>query len=260
MNGLTRFVFFPVIIAAFFAIYSFTPSPLYFPGNRYLNSTANLIAPYSEWSIFSNVLSAVPLSFSESKKPLYDSLHLDMVGLSRGVFEMALRGMEKLKNTSLLQTDILSIIDFSKASTEKRLFVIDLDNVELLYNTWVAHGRNSGEVMANSFSNKPRSQKSSLGFYITGPAYRGTNGYSLKLLGMEKGINNNALKRAIVIHGADYVNTEYIQSQGYIGRSQGCPAVAPALCRPIINTIKEGSCLFIYHPTSVYLTRSTMIR
>jgi hypothetical protein len=199
-------------------------------------------------------------TFSESKKYVFDSLHLDDAGLSRKVFDMALRGMEKLKKASRVQSNILTIADFSKSSTEKRLFVIDLDNDELLFCTWVAHGRNSGTEWANSFSNKPRSRKSSLGFYVTGQTYNGSNGYSLKLLGMEQGINNNALARAIVLHGADYVNTDYISSQGYIGRSQGCPAVMPELAEPLIDSIKDGSCLFIYHPSPTYIKRSGLIR
>lgn len=251
----------PVTITAILSIYSFSPPSFYFSKTP-VSDIATSIA-VSEItggaSVFNNP-ATVPLSFSESKKYLYDTLKLEATGLSRIVFEMALRGMEKLKNANHLQADILSIADFSKSSTEKRLFVIDLDNGELVYNTWVAHGRNSGEAWASSFSNKPRSKKSSLGFYITGPAYQGTNGYSLKLAGMEKGFNSNALQRAIVVHGADYVNTDYINSQGYIGRSQGCPAVAPSVCRSLINTIKEGSCLFIYYPSPVYLKRSALIR
>lgn len=201
-----------------------------------------------------------PVSYSDSKKYVYDSLHLEESGLSRKVFEMALKGMEKLKKAKRLHSNILSIADFSKASIDKRLFVIDLDNDVLLFNTWVAHGRNSGKETANSFSNKPRSKKSSLGFYITGATYQGSNGYSLKLLGMEQGFNSNALQRAIVLHGADYVNEEYITSQGYIGRSQGCPAVNPEVNEPLINSIKDGSCLFIYHPSTLYIKRSTLLR
>lgn len=199
------------------------------------------------------------LSYADSKKGLYDSLQLEQSGLSRDVFEKALHGMEKLLRKNLIVTNILSIIDFSKPSTEKRLFVIDLDQSLLLFHTWVAHGHNSGKELANSFSNKPRSKKSSLGFYVTGATYRGSNGYSLKLQGLETGFNSNAFKRAIVVHGADYVNENYIQSQGYIGRSLGCPAVEPSISQALINTIKEGSCLFIYHPSPVYLKHSSLL-
>ena len=198
--------------------------------------------------------------FSSAHQYIYDSLNLEEIGLSRHVYELALKGMEKLQVAGKLQYNILSIVDFSKPSTDKRLYVIDLDQVSLLFHTWVAHGRNSGEEMARSFSNKPRSKKSSLGFYVTGQTYFGSNGYSLKLEGMENGINNNAHQRAIVIHGADYVNQRYIQSQGYIGRSQGCPAVMSSVSEPLINTIKEGTCLFIYHPTSTYTSRSAFLK
>jgi hypothetical protein len=181
------------------------------------------------------------------------------MGLSKKVFEMALKGMEKLMRSEKLQQRILSIADFSKPSNIKRLFVIDLDMEEILFHTWVAHGKNSGTNFANSFSNNPRSHKSSLGFFITSYTYNGSNGYSLKLDGVEPGINNNALKRGIVIHAADYVGEE-LAGSGLLGRSWGCPAVAPDVNEPLINTIKEGSCFFIYHPTPSYSYRSKVIR
>jgi hypothetical protein len=112
----------------------------------------------------------------------------------------------------------------------------------------VAHGLKSGKDMAKSFSNRQSSYKSSLGFYVTGEAYEGSTGYSLKLLGMDKGLNDKAMKRGIVMHGADYVSEDYIWSQGYIGRSWGCPAVALDVCHPLIDMVKEGTCLYIYHP------------
>lgn len=194
------------------------------------------------------------------KANLYDSLHLESFGLDREVFELALKGMSKLMESNQIHTNILSIADFSKPSTVKRLFVIDLDHAALLFNTWVAHGRNSGKETAQNFSNKPSSNKSSLGFYVTGEPYQGSNGYSLKLFGMEQGFNSNAFKRAIVIHGAGYVNPTLIESQGFIGRSQGCPAVLPELTKPLINTIKEGTCLFVYHPNPTYLSKSTLLK
>jgi len=200
-----------------------------------------------------------PPSLFESKKDLYTKLCLEDMGLSKKVFEMALKGMERLTRTDKLRQHILSIADFSKPSNVKRLFVIDLDLEEMLFHTWVAHGRNSGLTYATSFSNHPRSHKSSLGFYITGLSYNGSRGYSLKLDGVEPGINNNALKRGIVIHAAEYVGEEFAEN-GLIGRSWGCPAVAPDINAPLINTIKEGSCFFIYHPTSNYAYRSKMAR
>jgi len=191
---------------------------------------------------------------------VYDSLRLNLAGLNRRAFELAQQGYEKLKEQgALLNDNIISIIDFSLPSTEKRLYVVDLRNYQVLYKTYVAHGRNSGGLMANSFSNNASSNKSSLGFYKTLGTYMGKHGYSLKLQGLEKGINDNAYQRAIVMHGADYVNPGYIPKLGYIGRSQGCPAVSPQEATPIINAIKDGSCLFIYSPNSAYQHSSSIL-
>lgn len=201
-----------------------------------------------------------PALTAASFASVYDSLHLALTGLSREAFEYAKKGFDKLvAQGKLLNNSVISIVDFSQPSTRKRLYVIDLENYRLLYNTWVAHGRNSGREMATSFSNQESSYKSSPGFYVTRETYNGGHGYSLKLDGLEKGINDNAYNRAIVIHGAEYVNPSLIASQGYIGRSLGCPAVPVQLAKPIINTIKNGSCLFIYHPGSSYLQRSPVL-
>ena len=191
---------------------------------------------------------------------VYDSLNLSIDGINRKAFEFAQYGFERLKQQGIFLNDsIISIIDFSLPSTEKRLFVLDLKNYKLLFKTYVAHGRNSGKDIANSFSNKPRSYKSSLGFYRTLQTYFGSNGFSLKLQGLEKGINDNAFRRAIVMHGADYVSPSFAESQGYIGRSQGCPAVMSEEAPEIINTIKDGSCLFIYHPSADYRQHSSLL-
>lgn len=192
---------------------------------------------------------------------LYDSLRLGALGLTREACEMALRGWYYLAAMGKLTNDnIISIVDFSKPSSRKRLFVIDVAHYKLLYNTYVAHGMNSGKEYANQFSNTPESNKSSLGFYVTGNTYMGGNGYSLRLNGLEPGFNDNALRRDIVMHGADYVNENFIHSQGYIGRSWGCPAVAQQLTKPIINQIKNGTCMFVYAQNSQYLKRSPILR
>lgn len=198
--------------------------------------------------------------FNTNMISVYDSLMLNYAGLNRKAFDLALQGFEKLKKKGELLNDaIISIIDFSLPSSEKRLFVIDMKNYKLLVNTYVAHGRNSGKEFARSFSNKPSSFKSSLGFYVTGDTYNGDNGYSLKLEGKEKGINDNADRRAIVMHGADYVNESFIQSQGYIGRSLGCPAVSKKEYKDVINLIKDRTCLFIYSPDKSYLSLSPVL-
>jgi len=217
-------------------------------GDRLFSDTSATPAHGAEYFSITNKLS------------VYDSLHLKQIGLSKKVFTMALRGMAKLVKTRHIKDNLLAIVDFSQPSVNKRLYVIDLNNYQLLYNTYVAHGRKTGKITATSFSNKNESNKSSLGFYVTGNAYLGSNGYSLKLQGVEKGINDGAMRRGIVIHGADYVSEGFIESQGYIGRSWGCPAVAPDISEPLIDLLKEGSCLFIYHPTTAYTSRSAMLK
>jgi hypothetical protein len=194
-----------------------------------------------------------------SLRSVYDSLQLNLRGLSNEAFEYAKKGMAKLvEEGKLLNDSIISIIDFSQPSNQKRLFILDLRNYKVLFHTLVAHGRNTGREWATSFSNQNESYKSSPGFYITRETYEGKNGYSLKLAGIEQGINDNAYERGIVMHGADYVSGELAAAQGYIGRSQGCPAVPPTVNRPIINTIKNGTCLFIYHPA--YVSRSRVLQ
>jgi hypothetical protein len=188
---------------------------------------------------------------------VYDSLKLDMYGLSRQVYNYAIAGLNSLQQTGrILNNDIISIIDFSKPSYLKRLYIIDLSNYKLLFNTYVAHGMNSGKQMALSFSNLPQSYKSSLGFYTTLNTYQGKHGYSLQLQGVEPGINDKAFDRDIVIHGATYVNEQIIRLQGYLGRSQGCPAIPEKLHKPIIDKIKNGTCLFIYGADKKYFSQS----
>jgi hypothetical protein len=199
--------------------------------------------------------------FSMSNKlSVYDSLHLQEAGLSKKVFTLALKGMARLVKTRHIKDNLLTIVDYSQPSNKKRLYVVDLENYQLLFNTYVAHGMKTGKVKAQYFSNKPASNKSSLGFYVTGPEYQGSNGRSLRLVGVEKGINDYAMKRGIVVHGADYVNEYLIATQGYIGRSWGCPAVAPEVSDALIDVLKEGSCMFIYHPTPSYREKSQLLR
>ncbi len=204
---------------------------------------------------------AAALATVSAAEMLYGQLALDSLGLSREAFQYALQGHENLQKAGkLANEDILSIVDFSLPSTKKRLFVIDLASGQLLFNTLVSHGRNSGREMATNFSNAPESFKSSLGFYITGSTYRGAHGYSLRLEGEEQGINDNAMERGIVMHAADYVNEKLGRVQGYIGRSLGCPAVPVSLHKKIIGKIRNGSCLFIYSPNQQYLSASRMIQ
>jgi hypothetical protein len=192
---------------------------------------------------------------------LYDSLDLDGLGLSKEAFNLALTGYQTLLEAGKVQKDnILTIIDFSLPSSQKRLFVIDLSTGALLFNTFVSHGRNSGTALASKFSNAFNSFKSSLGFYTTGSPYSGKHGYSLRLEGQEAGINDNAMERGIVMHSADYVNERTIHQMGYLGRSQGCPAIPEALKKPIIETIRNGSCLFVYSPDKSYTAHSKLLQ
>ena len=165
-------------------------------------------------------------------------------------FNLALEGFNLLKEKGVFQKNILTIVDFSLSSNNKRLWVIDLDKQEVLFQTLVAHGRNTGEEFANFFSNQAESFKSSLGFYATAEVYNGKHGLSLKLDGLEKGLNDKARDRAVVIHGADYVSESFIKQNKRLGRSQGCPAVPVEMNEKIINVIKDKSCLFIYHPSA----------
>ncbi len=173
---------------------------------------------------------------------------------------MALTGFEKLKNQGLVNNErYLTIVDFSKPSNEERLYIIDMYNKEMAIQTYVAHGRKSGTLFATHFSNKQSSNQSSLGFYVTGNTYFGKHGKSLELLGVEPGINDNAKQRAIVLHGANYVSNSFIKSSGYLGRSQGCPAVPNNQIEDIIDIIKGESCFFIYAPSKSYFSRSRLV-
>jgi hypothetical protein len=198
---------------------------------------------------------------AKSSSNLYTDLNLDNLGLTREAFDYALAGYNLLNAQGKIKNKkVLSIVDFSKPSSKKRLFVIDMNNGKLLFNTYVSHGRNSGREIANQFSNEAESNKSSLGFYVTGDTYMGKHGYSLRLLGEERGINDNANSRAIVMHSAAYVSEAAIRMQGFIGRSLGCPALPEGLNRPIIEKIKNGSCLFLYSPDKNYASHSTILR
>ena len=139
------------------------------------------------------------------------------------------------------------------------MYIIDIENHKLVFHTYVAHGLNSGEEFATKFSNIPESLQSSLGFYITSSTYSGEHGYSLRIIGVDPGFNDNALKRNIVLHGADYVNEARAKSGTFMGRSFGCPAVPLKEAAKIITTIKNGSCFFIYNPAKNYLNNSKIL-
>jgi hypothetical protein len=191
---------------------------------------------------------------------IYLDMDLEDSGLSHKAFEAAWIGYYKLKKKGLLKkTNILSICDFSQSSSNQRMYVIDVRNRRVLYRTYVAHGINSGEEFATSFSNKMESCKSSLGFFVTSGVYTGVNGISLRIDGVDKGFNDNARKRAIVIHGANYVSQRVLHKYGVMGTTFGCPAIPEEMTTQIIPVVKNGSCFFIYYPSKKYMAQSTIL-
>jgi len=193
-------------------------------------------------------------------KVMYDTLQLAAIGLSEKAFDYAYKGYQRLvKKQRLANPGILAICDFSQPSNKKRLYVLDLANNRVLLTSYVAHGRGSGAEYAMRFSNRSRSHQSSLGFYTTSSIYYGEHGLSLRLQGLEPGFNNLAMKRNIVVHGATYISDDYLNTNKYMGRSYGCPAVPEDECAEIIELIKNGSCFFIYHPTKKYLQTSKIL-
>ena len=220
---------------------------------------ANTSAPVAESKlIITPAKTAVP-AVSE-KSDCYTTWNLTAAGLSKEAFDCAMKGYELLLQKNILhKTTVLTIVDYSLPSTQKRLYVLDMNEGRILFNSLAAHGRNSGLMYASVFSNQPSSLKTSLGFFVTGNTYTGSNGYSLKLNGCEKGINDKAMERAIVMHGADYVNEDFIQQNGYLGRSHGCPALPQSISKKVIDVIKGGSCVFLYHPAKNYITHSKIL-
>ncbi len=209
---------------------------------------SGMVSPLGSSLIHEASESAV-VSETEACAGLYQSMDLEGV-VNWKAFRQAVAGYNKIAGR---KREVLTLIDFSKPSTEKRLFVFDMKNHELLFASLVSHGRNSGSNWATSFSNENGSYKSSLGFYLTESTYQGKNGYSLILNGLEKGINDHARQRAIVVHGAAYANPSVIKGGGRLGRSLGCPALPQNLARPIIDAIKDGSVMYIYAEKEDYL-------
>lgn len=202
----------------------------------------------------------MPAIYFQKAAALYDSLNLQKAGLEKDVFFKAYKGYLYLLSTGVVGNgQTLSIADLSQSSRNKRLYIIDLQNQKLLFNTYVSHGKNSGGEMATSFSNQKDSYKSVLGFLITSDTYSGRAGYSLRFQGMEAGINDQVSGRSIVVHGSRFVNEERAEERGKVGNSLGCPAVPMAQSRPIIDAIKGGSVYFIYHPDEFYNASSPVL-
>jgi hypothetical protein len=196
-------------------------------------------------------------NFEDSVSTLYTSIGLDKLGMNYDVFRYGMIGFYTLKQDGKISDrNLVSFIDFTKPSTEKRFYTVDLDSRTVKFHSLVSHGRNTGENMATAFSNKQHSNQSSLGFYITGETYVGSKGYSMRLDGADGIYNSNMRNRAVVMHDADYVSENWIKKYGRLGRSQGCPALPKGISRQVIDTIKDKTVIFAYYNDAQYLKSS----
>jgi hypothetical protein len=218
------------------------------------NSSKTVVVTKDSIADTTTTLETVSLS-----EQMYSDLHLKEVGLSRQALDFAVKGYQKLVDSGIVnKPQYLTIVDFSQSSRNKRFYILDMQNNELTWNTFVSHGKNSGVDMANSFSNAFNSEKSSLGFYVTKSTYSGKHGLSLRIKGLEHGFNDNAEARGVVVHGAAYVNSGRVHT-AYMGRSQGCPALPENEYAQVINIIKDGSVMFVYNPSDNYLQASSLL-
>ncbi|MFV8354805.1 murein L,D-transpeptidase catalytic domain family protein [Flavobacterium sp. XS1P32] len=238
-------------------IYNLFPAVLFFLFTISFNKTNSFEPTNPKPIVYTKTLKT---SVEGKISVAYSSLHSDKFDLPKlESFTEALKGYYSLKDKGLIKKDILTLVDFSLSSNSKRLWVINLATGDILFHSLVAHGRNTGDEFASNFSNAAESYKSSLGFYATGEIYNGKHGMSLKLDGLEKGVNDNARARGVVMHAADYVSNSFIRNNNRLGRSQGCPAVPVELSKEIITVIKDKSCFFIYHPSRVSKFRAESI-
>jgi hypothetical protein len=184
----------------------------------------------------------------------------DASGISPDVLQLAVRAAScAITSGTIQRPKTLTVIDYSLPSTDQRLWVFDVPSGRLLFNELVAHGRNTGENMATSFSDVTNSRQSSLGLFVARDTYVGSNGYSLRMDGLEPGFNGNAMERAIVMHGAPYVDARLAKQQGRIGRSWGCPALREAIARDVIDTVRGGGVIFSYYPDENWLNTSRFL-
>jgi len=181
-------------------------------------------------------------------------------GLKPQVFDLALKAASAAQKKGFGKNKILAVIDYSLPSTKKRLWIFDLKKEKLLFHELVAHGKGSGDNYAKKFSNTEGTLASSLGLFEAAETYQGKHGYTLKLKGLEKGFNDNAEKRSIVIHGAWYVTEAFWKKHGRLGRSWGCPALDKKVARQVIDTLKDGGLVFVYYPDNKWLSASEFLR
>lgn len=225
-----------------------------------LLSLCTFLVSVAAHAFFLGDLFTAPGAVNRSQHAETHILERQARGLDPKVLSLALKAYHAAKANGLDSKSVLTIIDFSKPSTEKRLWVIDMRNQKLAFNTLVAHGKNSGDNMTRYFSNAPGSKASSLGVFLTGNTYMGGNGYSLELHGLEKQFNDNAFARRVVIHGAPYVNEGLARRYGRIGRSWGCPALDEHIAPSVINYIKKGTLVFAYYPDKAWLRQSRFLK
>ncbi|MFN3234018.1 MAG: murein L,D-transpeptidase catalytic domain family protein [Gammaproteobacteria bacterium] len=173
--------------------------------------------------------------------------------------KLALTAYYHARANGLDRKEILTVVDFTHPSSEERLWVFDLKNDQLLFRTYVTHGKYTGSLYARHFSNRPGSEESSIGLFLTENPYYGHVGYAMRLAGLEPGINNNAERRAIVVHGAQYADAHYVAKYGRLGRSWGCFAVAAQEVHEIISVIKDGTLIFAYYPDQYWLSHSRFL-
>lgn len=196
------------------------------------------------------------MHFNQVAYNLYSHIQLQEAGLRFEVFNKALTGYYNMRhNNEVSGKPYITIVDFTKSSNEKRLWVVDVEKKELLHNTYVSHGRNSGEEFAETFSNKSESYMSSIGFYVTGNTYQGKHGLSLRLDGLDEGFNTNARDRCIVMHGAEYATEEFIEQAGRLGRSLGCPAIPMEEHEDVINVVKGGTTMYVHAANDKYTSQ-----
>ncbi|NLF52986.1 MAG: murein L,D-transpeptidase catalytic domain family protein [Thauera phenolivorans] len=206
-----------------------------------------------------SVISFPAQAGSPSSRALLDSLATAAPTLDRKVLDKAIAAMDCAVSNGLDAAERLAVIDFSRPSSEQRLWIFDLERRKLVLQDFVAHGQNSGDNFATRFSNNVGSHQTSLGLFRTQETYVGKHGYSLRMDGLEPGINDRARERAIVVHSADYVDPSWIGRQGRIGRSQGCPAVRPEIGQQVVDHLKGGQYMFAYYPDQDWLQSSAYL-
>ena len=209
--------------------------------------------------LFAMTVNASPVSLNASRQSELQQLSGRTPGLNPKALQLGLEAYNKAQEEGLDNQHILTIIDYTKPSTARRLWVFDLNNNSVILNTYVAHGQNSGSNYATSFSDRPGSLESSLGVFLTESTYQGKHGYSLRLKGLEKGFNDRAEARDIVVHRADYATAQFAQQHGRLGRSWGCFAVSPAVADSLIHSIKNGTLVFAYYPDPSWLSKSQFL-